>query len=71
MLAAWRSGQLRFDIGGVLERVSPEEDWLRPWQERLGLGEPEFAAAMAASTPMAASGPAIRSSLPELAARSR
>jgi hypothetical protein len=40
-----------FDIGGVLERVAPREHWLRPWRERLGLGEPEFAAAMARVDP--------------------
>jgi epoxide hydrolase-like predicted phosphatase len=40
-----------FDIGGVLERVAPQEDWLRPWQQRLGLAEPEFAAAMARVDP--------------------
>jgi hypothetical protein len=33
-----------FDIGGVLERVPPQEDWLRPWQRRLGLAEPELTA---------------------------
>ena len=40
-----------FDIGGVLERVPPQEHWLRPWQERLGLAEPEFAAALARVDP--------------------
>ena len=40
-----------FDIGGVLERVAPQEDWLRPWQQRLGLARPEFAAAMARVDP--------------------
>lgn len=40
-----------FDIGGVLERVSPQQDWLRPWQERLGLAEPEFTAAIARVDP--------------------
>jgi putative hydrolase of the HAD superfamily len=40
-----------FDIGGVLEHVAPQEDWLRPWQQRLGLAEPEFAAAIARVDP--------------------
>lgn len=40
-----------FDIGGVLERVAPEQDWLQPWQQRLGLAGPEFTAAMARVDP--------------------
>jgi putative hydrolase of the HAD superfamily len=40
-----------FDIGGVLEHVAPQERWLGPWQERLGLSESDFAAAMARVDP--------------------
>jgi hypothetical protein len=35
-----------FDIGGVLERVAPMEQWLGPWRERLGMGEAEFVSAL-------------------------
>jgi putative hydrolase of the HAD superfamily len=35
-----------FDIGGVLERVAPIEEWLGPWRERLRMTEPEFEAAL-------------------------
>ncbi len=35
-----------FDVGGVLERIGPAEQWLGPWRERLGLGEAEFESAL-------------------------
>jgi epoxide hydrolase-like predicted phosphatase len=40
-----------FDIGGVLERVAPQQDWLDPWRERLGLGPAGFASALARVDP--------------------
>ena len=39
-----------FDIGGVLERVGPPV-WTQTWRARLGLGEPEFQAAMSQIDP--------------------
>ncbi len=40
-----------FDIGGVLERVAPMEQWLGPWRERLGMGETEFVSALSRVDP--------------------
>jgi HAD superfamily hydrolase (TIGR01509 family) len=40
-----------FDIGGVLERVGPVGDWLAPWQDRLGMSEPEFESALSRVDP--------------------
>ncbi len=42
-----------FDIGGVLERVGPAEQWLGPWRERLGMGKAEFELALARVDPEA------------------
>ena len=39
-----------FDVGGVLERISPPL-WADAWRRRLGLGEPEFEAALARVDP--------------------
>src|SRR5690349_2607068 len=39
-----------FDIGGVLERVGPPL-WTQTWRARLGLGEPEFDAAVSQVDP--------------------
>jgi epoxide hydrolase-like predicted phosphatase len=36
-----------FDIGGVLEHVEPQDAFERRWQQRLGLSEDEYAAAVA------------------------
>jgi FMN phosphatase YigB (HAD superfamily) len=40
-----------FDIGGVLERVAPVNDWLGPWRERLGMGDAQFQSAMGSVDP--------------------
>ena len=40
-----------FDIGGVLERIAPPDQWLGRWQEHLGLGEAAFRAAIASVDP--------------------
>ncbi len=35
-----------FDIGGVLERVTPPDQWLGRWRERLGMSAAGFEAAL-------------------------
>jgi glucose-1-phosphatase len=40
-----------FDIGSVLERIDPVEQFYAPWRTRLGMTEPEFAAALASVDP--------------------
>ena len=40
-----------FDLGGVLERVAPQEHWLGPWQQRLGLDAAGLASALARVDP--------------------
>jgi epoxide hydrolase-like predicted phosphatase len=40
-----------FDIGGVLERIAPPDQWLGRWQERLGLDQAEFRAALTSIDP--------------------
>lgn len=44
-----------FDIGDVLERIAPFEQFSDRWRVRLGMTEPEFAAAIATVDPQRAS----------------
>lgn len=44
-----------FDIGDVLERIAPFEQFSRQWRIRLGMTEPDFAAALATVDPQRAS----------------
>ena len=44
---------IALDIGGVLERVGPAEQWLGPWCERLGMGAADFELALARVDPEA------------------
>jgi len=45
-----------FDIGDVLERIAPFEQFSERWRIRLGMTEPDFAAALATIDPDGASG---------------
>jgi putative hydrolase of the HAD superfamily len=44
-----------FDIGDVLERIAPFEQFSERWRVRLGMTEPDFAAALATVDPQRAS----------------
>ncbi len=48
-------GAVAFDIGDVLERIAPFEQFSERWRVRLGMTEPEFAAAIATVDPQRAS----------------
>jgi hypothetical protein len=45
-----------FDIGDVLERIAPFEQFSERWRTRLGMTAPDFAAGLAAVDPDDASG---------------
>ena len=47
---------MAFDIGDVLERIAPFEQFSERWRIRLGMTEPDFAAALATIDPDGASG---------------